>query len=37
MFDSTICARYAIIFLVKLVKVGAAIEYIKPHGKVIPE
>ncbi len=37
MFDSTICARYAVIFSVNLVKVGAAIEFIKPHGKVIPE
>ena len=35
MFDSTICAWYAIIFLVRLVKVGAAIEFTKPHGKAI--
>jgi len=37
MFDLAICARYAIISLVSLVKVVAVIEFIKPHGKVIPE
>ena len=37
MFVSTTCAKYAIIFLVNLVKVGAVIGFIKPHGKVIRE
>ena len=37
MFDSAICARYAIIFLATLAKGGAVIEFTKPHGKVILE
>ena len=36
-FDSAICAKYAIISLVRLVKVGAVIESTKPHGKAILE
>jgi len=37
MFDSAICAKYVIIFLESLVKVGAVIEFTKPHGRAILE
>jgi hypothetical protein len=37
MFDSVIYAKYVIIFLGSLAKVGAVIEFTKPRGRVILE
>jgi len=37
MVDSVIYAKYVIIFLGSLAKVGAVIEFTKPRGRVILE